>query len=147
MDGLKAKIKKAMDDLPPMPTVILKIQKLLSDPNSNTGQIAELIETDQAIAVKVLKLANSAFYGLSGKVTSIQHAEVILGYKTLNELITIAGFSGLMGKKLTGYGYNSDELWKHSLAVALGSRIVAEKKHPEAINELLTAGFRGEAAK
>jgi HD-like signal output (HDOD) protein len=57
-----------------------------------------LIETDQAIAVKVLKLANSAFYVLSGKVTSIQHAAVILEYKTLGELITITAFSGLMGK-------------------------------------------------
>jgi putative nucleotidyltransferase with HDIG domain len=141
LNGLREQIKKAVDDLPPMPTVIIKIQRHLSDPNSNTGQIADLIETDQAIAVKVLKLANSAFYGLSGKVTSIQHATVILGYKTLGELITIAGFSGLMGKKLSGYGYNSDELWKHSLAVALGSKIIAEKKHPEATNELLTAGL------
>ena len=135
------RIKKAMEDLPPMPTVIIKIQKLLSDPNSNTGQIAGLIETDQAIAVKVLRLANSAFYGLSGKVTSIQHAAVILGYKTLGELITIAGFSGLMGKKLSGYRYNSDELWKHSLAVASASKIIAEKNQPEAIDELLTAGL------
>lgn len=141
MNGLESQIKKAVDDLPPMPTVIMKIQQLLSDPNSNTGQIAELIETDQAIAVKVLKLANSAFYGLSGKVTSIQHAAVILGYKTLGELITIAGFSGLMGKKLPGYGYNTDELWKHSLAVALGSKIIAEKIQPEATNEMLTAGL------
>jgi HD-like signal output (HDOD) protein len=57
-----------------------------------------LIETDQEIAVIVMKLANSAFYGLSGKVTYIQHAAVILEYKTLGELITIAGFSRLMGK-------------------------------------------------
>jgi HD-like signal output (HDOD) protein len=141
MNNLRERIKKAVADLPPMPAVIIEIQKLLSDPNSNTGQIAELIETDQAIAVKILKLANSAFYGLSGKVTSIQHAAVILGYKTLGELITIAGFSGLMGKKLSGYGYNSDELWKHSLAVALGSKIIAEKKQPEATNESLTAGL------
>ena len=129
MNNLSERINKAVADLPPMPAVIIEIQKLLSDPNSNTGQIAELIETDQAIAVKILKLANSAFYGLSGKVTSIQHAAVILGYKTLGELITIAGFSGLMGKKLSGYGYNSDELWKHSLAVALGSKIIAAKNN------------------
>ena len=65
MNGLKEQIKKAVDDLPPMSTVIIKIQKHLSDPNSNTGQIADLIETDQAIAVKVLKLANSAYYKIS----------------------------------------------------------------------------------
>jgi HD-like signal output (HDOD) protein len=45
-------------------------------------------ETDQAIAAKVLKLANSSYYGLSGKVASIQHASVVLGHRTLGELIT-----------------------------------------------------------
>ena len=46
-----------------------------------------------------------------------------------------------MGKKLSGYGYNTDELWKHSLAVAMASKIIAEKIQPEATNEILTAGL------
>jgi len=138
---IKDKIIKAVKDLPPMPKVIIKIQTLLIDPNSNTKQIADLIETDQAIAAKVLRMANSSFYGMSGKVSSVQHAAVILGFKSLAELTTVAGFSGLLGKKLSGYGYNSNELWKHSLAVALASKIISEKINPEFTNEALTAGL------
>ena len=138
---LKAEFLKAVKDLPPMPKVLFKIQKLLIDPNSDAKQIAGYIETDQALAAKVLKMANSPFYGLTGKVSSVQHAAVILGFKTLGELTTLAGFSDLMGKKLPGYGYNSDELWRHSLAVALASRIIAEKINPELSNEALTAGL------
>jgi putative nucleotidyltransferase with HDIG domain len=138
---LKDKILKAVKDLPAMPNVIIKIQKLLLDPNSDTEQIAALIETDQAIAAKVLKMANSPFYGMSGKISSIHHAAVALGYKTLSELTAITAFSGLLGKKLSGYGYNSDELWKHSLAVALASKIIAEKINPELTHEALTAGL------
>jgi putative nucleotidyltransferase with HDIG domain len=138
---LKDEFIKAVQDLPPMPKVMFKIQKLLLDPNSNAEEIAGYIETDQALAAKVLKMANSPYYGMSGKVSSIQHAAVILGFKIIGELTTIAGFSHLMGKKLPGYGYNSDELWKHSLAVALASKIIAEKINPDLSGEALTAGL------
>jgi putative nucleotidyltransferase with HDIG domain len=138
---LKDEFLEAVRDLPPMPKVILKIQKLLLDPNSNAEEIAGYIETDQALAAKVLKMANSPYYGMSGKVSSIQHAAVILGFKIIGELTTMAGFSHLMGKKLPGYGYKSDELWRHSLAVALASKIIAEKINPELSGEALTAGL------
>jgi putative nucleotidyltransferase with HDIG domain len=138
---LKDEFIKAVQDLPPMPKVMLKIQKLLLDPNSNAEEIAGYIETDQALAAKVLKMANSPYYGMSGKVSSIQHAAVILGFKIIGELTTMAGFSHFMGKKLPGYGYYSDELWKHSLAVALASKIIAEKINPELSGEALTAGL------
>lgn len=138
---LKAQLFNAVQDLPPMPKVLFKIQKLLLDPNSDTEQIAGYIETDQALAAKVLKMANSPFYGMTGKVSTIQHAAVILGFKTLSELTTMAGFSAIMGKKLPGYGYYSDELWKHSLAVALASRLIAEKINPDLANDALTAGL------
>ncbi len=139
--GLRAEILKAVKDLPPMPKVLFKIQKLLLDPNSDAKQVAEYIETDQALAARVLKMANSPFYGMSGKVSSVQHAAVILGFKTLGELTTLAGFSDFMGKRLPGYNYNSDQLWKHSLAVALAARIIAEKINPKLTNEALTAGL------
>jgi putative nucleotidyltransferase with HDIG domain len=138
---LKAELIKAVQDLPPMPKVLLKIQKLLLDPNSDVERIAGYIETDQALAARVLKMANSPFYGMTGKVSTIQHAAIILGFKTLSELTTMAGFSAMMGRKLPGYGYYSDELWKHSLAVALASKMIAEKINPDLANDALTAGL------
>ena len=138
---LKDRIIKAARDLPPMPDVIFKIQRTLLDPNAYVQQIADLIETDQALAAKVLKYANSPFYGMTGKVASVHHAAVILGFRTLGELTTIAGFSELMGNKLPGYGYRADELWKHSLAVALAARHIAQKLSPELASDALTAGL------
>ena len=138
---LKDELLKAVQDLPPMPKVLFKIQKLLLDPYSDTQQIAGYIETDQALAAKVLKMANSPFYGMTGKVSTIQHAAIILGFQTLSELTTIAGFSTIMGRKLPGYGYYSDELWKHSLAVALASKLIAEKINPDLASDAFTAGL------
>jgi putative nucleotidyltransferase with HDIG domain len=139
--GLRDEFLKAVQDLPPMPKVLFKIQKLLLDPNSDVEQIAGYIETDQALAAKVLKMANSPFYGMTGKVSTTQHAAIILGFETLSELTTMAGFSTIMGRKLPGYGYDSDDLWKHSLAVALASKMIAEKINPDLANDALTAGL------
>ena len=141
LQPLKDQLFKAVKDLPPMPKVLLKIQKLLVDPNSDTEEIAGYIETDQALAAKVLKMANSPFYGMTGKVSTIQHAAIILGFQTLGELTTMAGFSAIMGKKLPGYDYDSDQLWKHSLAVAQASKMIAEKINPDLANDALTAGL------
>ena len=138
---LKARIIKAAKELPPMPDVIFKIQRTLLDPNAVAQQLADLIETDQALAARVLKIANSPFYGVTGKVASVHHAAVILGFKTLGELTTIASFSELMGNKLPGYGYRSDELWRHSLAVALASKHIAQRLNPGLISNALTAGL------
>ena len=139
--NLTKKILQTMKDLPPMPQVIIKAQEIMANSNSDTNEIARLIETDPAIATKVLKLANSAYYGLSRKVTSIRHASVILGYKNLRQIISIASFSTFLGKSLPGYGFESDDFWKHCLAVALSSKTIAENKNPNFENEAHVAGL------
>lgn len=146
-DALKRKILRNIMDLPPMPQTVIKARKIMSDKNSDFKQLANLFETDQAIATKILKLANSPYYGMSGKVSSIQHASVVLGYKTLGELITMGGASGLLNNKLEGYGLDGGALWKHSLAVAFGSKIIANKVEPSLVDDAFTAGLIHDAGK
>lgn len=139
--GLKDKILKEIDHLPPLPQVVMKLRKLIADPDSDAKKIAEVIETDQAIVTKVLKIANSSYYGLSSKISSIQHALVVLGFKTLSQMVTTAGSEGTLDRKLTGYGYDTKTLWKHSLAVAVGSKIIADMRVPALGDEAYTAGL------
>jgi len=139
--NLEKKILRDVKDLPPMPKVILKAQQMMADPDLDVKAVASVIETDQAIAVKVLRLANSTYYGLSGKVSSIQHAFVVLGYKTLGQILSIASFSTYMGKSLPGYGFESEDLMRHSLAVALSSKVIAEKIGSSLASEAHTAGL------
>ena len=140
-DDLKSKIIQDIKDLPPMPQVVIKIQQLISNLNSDTKQLAEVIESDQSIAAKVLKMANSAFYGMSGKISSIHQASLLLGYRTLGEIVTMAGASRLLSGKMPGYGYDPQELWKHSLSVAFSSKMIAEMKKSSLIYEAHTAGL------
>jgi HD-like signal output (HDOD) protein len=145
--SLKSKILRSLVELPPMPNIILKARQIMEDPASSLKDLSAVIEHDQAIVARVLALANSAYYGLSGMVSSIQHASILLGQKTLGELITIAASSRLLSKKLKGYQLNPGDLWKHSLAVALGSKIIAEKKDTFLVEDAFIAGLLHDAGK
>jgi HD-like signal output (HDOD) protein len=140
-EALKQRILRHMKDLPPIPQTIFKAREIMANPDSDFKELANLFETDQAIAAKILKIANSPYYGYSGKITSIQRASVILGHKTLVELLTVIGTAGLLGNKLEGYWLDSGALWKHSLAVAFGSRIIANTIKPALSNDAFTSGL------
>jgi HD-like signal output (HDOD) protein len=96
---------------------------------------------------RVLTLANSAYYGVSGMVSSIQHASVLLGQKTLGELITISASSRLLSKRLKGYEVEPESLWKHSLAVAFGSKIIVQQLAPDLADDAFVAGLLHDAGK
>ncbi len=139
--ALRYGILKTMGELPPMPQVVSKAQEILANPDSSLVQLANVVEMDPALASKILKLANSAYYGLSGKVSSVQHASVLLGYKVLGELIVMAGISSFMDKTLKGYDLESGCLWRHSITVAIGSKIIANKFKPKLEPEVFFAGL------
>jgi HD-like signal output (HDOD) protein len=145
--SLKSKILRSLVELPPMPNIILKAREIMEDPGSSLKDLSAVIEHDQAIVARVLALANSAYYGLSGLVSSIQHASILLGQKALGELITIAASSRLLSRKLKGYQLNPGDLWKHSLAVALGSRIIAGKQNIKLVEDAFIAGLLHDAGK
>lgn len=139
--NLKEKILKKIDELPPLPQVVSRIHELIEDPDSEAKDIARVIETDQAIAARVLRIANSAYYGMRGKISSVQHASMVLGFTTLGEIVTIAGAKGSLEQKLPGYGYDTRDLWEHSLAVAFGAKIIAGMKNQALVSEAYTAGL------
>jgi len=119
----------------------------MANPNSDYKKLAELLETDQAIAAKVLKLANSSYYGMNGKVSSIQHAAVVLGHKALGELISMGGTASILGNTLEGYGLEVGDLWRHSLGVAFGSRIIPNRKNPALSNDAFASGLIHDSGK
>jgi len=146
-EALKAEILRKLQDLPAMPQVVLKARKILADVNSGVKDVVKVLETDQAITTKILKVANSAYYGMSGKISTIQHASVVLGYKTIGELITVASSSGLLDRTLAGYAMRSGDLWRHSLSVGIGSRILAYRKNSDLAETSFSAGLIHDAGK
>jgi HD-like signal output (HDOD) protein len=88
-----AAILKTLENIstiPTLPIVIEKITRLLHNPQTSAEEIGKAITTDQALAAKVLKLVNSAFYGFPGKISTITHAVVILGFATVKNVVLTA---------------------------------------------------------
>jgi putative nucleotidyltransferase with HDIG domain len=139
--GLKDKILKNIKDLPLIPQVVIEIQNEISQPNANTQRVSRMIETDPGIASKVLRIANSAYYGASGKTSTVLQACALLGLRGLAEVVVLAGSEKVLSGKLPGYGYDAGELWRHSLAVAYGSKILANMRDPGISSAAHTAGL------
>ena len=124
------KIAKRIDELPPMPLVVQKLLKVVGNDFSSAKDIAATLSMDQALTSKVLKLVNSAFYGLPGKVSTITRAVVILGNAAVRNLaLAFASFDGL--KKLKG-PLDQERFWDHNLTCAVGAQALAPSlKYPE----------------
>ncbi|MBW2437898.1 MAG: HDOD domain-containing protein [Deltaproteobacteria bacterium] len=138
---LKRRIFKNLDELLPMPQVVLKAQRLLIDPNSGFDELSNIIETDQEITRNILNVANSAYYSLKNKVCSVRQASLMLGLDVIAEIIMAAATSTLFGKSLAAYGLNPRGLWQHSLSTALSSRKIAEAIRPSLANEAFLSGL------
>ncbi len=139
--ALQQNILKSLDDLPPIPKIVQKAREVVEDPNASLKDIGKLIEVDQILTVNVLKMANSAYYRRVKGATSVQDATVVLGMKTIGELITVACTSPVLSKTLKGYDISADSMWRHSLSVAFGSKIIANKKYPALVSDAFTAGL------
>ncbi|MBE0557093.1 MAG: HDOD domain-containing protein [Proteobacteria bacterium] len=120
---------------PPMPQTTFNAHKLIQDPRTNFEDLAKVLETDQAIPARVLRMANSPYYGMSGNVSSLMHASTVLGLKTLEELIVVAGSTKSLSNRMEGYGMEAGDPWQHSLGVAFGSKIIATGKNPGMAND------------
>lgn len=140
-EKLKAKILVGLGDLPPMSRVLFKARDVMANPDLGIRELADVIEKDPAMVAKVLRVANSAYYGLSGTVSSIQHATVLLGVKRVGEVITMSGASRLIDRPLSGYGMQSGELWEHSLAVGFAAKMLIQKYNPALASDAFVAGL------
>lgn len=139
--SLKSQVLASVKDLPPMPQVAYKAREILADDDSSFSDLARVIEADQAIAARVLKIANSPYYGSGGKITSLQQGAVFLGMKTLEELLTLACASSVLSSDLDGYGLEAGALWQHSLAAAACARGIAKRVDPKLKNDAFSAGL------
>lgn len=127
-------VKKA-GDLEMMPQVARKVIDLVADQNSTAAQLAGLLEKDANITTRILKIANSAFYGLRREVKTVQQSIVILGFKSLRSMV-VASSSKALHKR---FGITEQLMWDHSIGTAIAGKIFAEKS-PTAVGELAFVG-------
>jgi len=134
-------IIKIINDFPPMPKVALKLLNMIKDENSTPASLAKVAELDQVLAAKILKVSNSAYYGLKQKIGSIPHAISILGEDTLSNIIYVSSVPSHFVKEIKSYHLKKGELWKHSVATAFAAKHLCEKLKYQDKEKAFTVGL------
>lgn len=120
---------------------MFEVLAIAEDENSTAGDLEEVIMRDQALSAKVLKVSNSAYYGIPRTVETVSRATVLLGFQTVVGLaLTVSVYDTLWG---SGKGHYLDrrDLWKHSLSVATAARMIAGNAQSKEGAVAFTAGM------
>ena len=138
--AILAKIDR-LSEIPTLPAILLEVSRLLQDPDATSQQLAKLIEKDQAITVKILRLVNSAFYGCQSRISDVNSAVVLMGFNTVrNAIISISVIKAFANIKDMEQ-FKVEDFWRHAIAVAITSRHIALKFNRRAADESFVAGL------
>ncbi len=144
MDDILASIH----EIPPFPQVVVRAMDIISDPNYVVNDLLEVIRLDQSITANVLKLCNSAYFGLPRKVSSLKEAVVYLGTVHLRQVLLSSGVKDLYDRPDKGYSYFAGELWQHAIACALMAQVLLRHlRLPLEENSVFTAALLHDVGK
>lgn len=132
---------------PGMPRTALKLLALLDDSGVRVPQIEAILRQDAGLTANLLKLANSAYFGIPSKVGSVRQAVILLGLKRLIQMVIAACTSAIMDRSIPGYGLPAGELWRHSLAVSVAAEGLARELKLDAAEEIFTAALLHDVGK
>jgi putative nucleotidyltransferase with HDIG domain len=131
------KIVGATGDLPTMPHVASLVMEKLSDPNATPKDLHKIISQDQALAARVLKIANSPFYGCARTVTNLTDALVVMGFDSIRSLVVASAMHDFFKK----FGLAEKLLWEHSIGCGSIAKQVARRAKYSKIEEAFLAGL------
>ncbi|MGB1125032.1 MAG: HDOD domain-containing protein [Phycisphaeraceae bacterium] len=110
-----------------LPEVTMKIIKLVEDPDSTAQDLNNVISNDPALGARILKVVNSAFYGLPGQIGSINRAIVLLGLNAVKNIAIAASLAKLFRGGKIAANFDARDLWQNAIASACATRLLAEK--------------------
>lgn len=145
-EDAKKRYQRIIQDLgqiPTMPTIAAKVMQIVNDPHSSAEDVAKFISRDVALTSKVLRLANSAFYGIPRTISSVNSAIVILGFNTIRSLVLSASVLKVFPAKPGLIAFDRKAFWKHSFMVGIASRMLAQIYRKKKLVDMETAFSAG----
>ena len=125
------------DSLPTLPVILQQVMTEINNTQSSIKDIASIVERDQSMSAKILKLVNSAFYGFPKRIGTISHAVSILGFETVKSLVL--GVAILDAFKIQEF--NMFSFWEHSIKTASLSAYFAKKMSYPSPDEAFVVGL------
>ena len=131
------KLIKKTSELKQLPIVARKIMQVIEDPKSTAGHLEEVIKSDEALTLKILKIANSSFYGLLRKVNTLQRAILVVGFKAIKDIAVSTAILNM---------YRSSEsisikMWEHAVGCGIAARMLSLEFDKTETEEAFVAGL------
>jgi putative nucleotidyltransferase with HDIG domain len=124
-------------DIPSLPPIAMKVMGLIYDDHASLKALEEIISRDQGFATRLLRIANSPYYGRDRKIENISQAILLIGFETLKSLVIATSLRDLY----RNFGVFEQRLWEHSLGVALCSSLLAMATQMVTSDEALVCGL------
>ncbi|HNU70262.1 MAG TPA: HDOD domain-containing protein [Thermodesulfobacteriota bacterium] len=137
----KKKLFSQVQNFPSMSGAAAKLLALLDDPDTTPGQIEEVVRYEPSLTANILKLSNSAYFGLPTKVGSVKQAIILLGWKRVTQVVMTSCVSALMAKPIVGYELPAGELWRHSIGVSIAAEMLVKELKLQSAHEVYTAAL------
>ena len=150
---MEAKLEKELSqyikNMPSLPTSLTKVLEICNNPNTSPADLNHVISLDPVLVGRVLKLINSAYYGLGQPVTNLAKAIIMLGINTVKNLALSTTVMGNLPTKDASQGLDMEGFWRHSLCVGVSAKLLAKKRgvNIKMVEEYFTAGLLHDVGK
>ena len=124
-----------------LPEITTRIVQVVEDPRATAHDMHDIIRTDPALAAKILRVVNSAFYGLPSQVASLERAILLLGLSAVKNIALAASLSRLFSAAAVAEQFAARDLWRHCVAVGVCSRLLANAANGIQADEAFVAGL------
>ncbi len=144
---IQREILSGIYDLPSFPAVATRLIALLQNSDTNIQEIVRIIELDPALTARLLRAANSAYWGLPVRVYHAREAILRLGYDRTAQLVIAMTMGPIMNIEVSGYLLGYRDLWQHSVATAVAAECLAIRVKSQNASEAFTAGLLHDVGK
>ena len=127
-DNVSKKIGEYIVNMPSLPTSVTKVLEVCNNPQTSPADLNHVISLDPVLVARVLKLINSAYYGLGQQVTSLVRAIIMIGINTVKNLALSTSVVGNLSKSKNSSGLDIEGFWRHSLCVGVAAKAIAKKR-------------------
>ena len=137
------KLQRHIASMPALPVTVTKVVEIANNPATSPVDLNKVISLDPVLMARVLKLINSAYYGVSGKVNSLVRAIIMLGINTVKNLALSSSVIATLGQKNNFQALDPQAFWRHSLGVGVTAKFIAKKKNIDVarLEEFFIAGL------
>ncbi len=134
-----------LGDLPPLPQVAAQVLRIAADPDASTDELQRVISTDQALASQILKIANSAMFGMMREVKTLTQAIMTLGFSTIKSVVIASSAKNLYNRGSSGL--QERLMWEHALVTGLAGRAYGKQLRLARTEEVFLAGLMHDIGK